>query len=510
MDLIANLTLGFETALSPTNLLYCFIGVFLGTFIGVLPGIGALAAVSMLLPVTFYLPATTALVMLAGVYYGAEYGGSIASILLNLPGTPSAAVTCLDGYPMAQQGRAGVALFMTTVASFVGASIGIVALTAFAPILVKVTLAFGPAEYFAVMLLGLLAASAVSQGSPVKGIAMVVLGLMLGCVGTDINSGEARFTMGYYPLLDGISLIALAMGLFGISEVIASINSTNTDVLKGKITFRSMLPSREDTRRSVMPMARGTTIGTIFGTLPGTGQTIASFIAYAIEKRVSRNPGRFGKGAIEGIMAPESANNAAAQTAFIPTLTMGIPGSATMALMLGALMIHGITPGPALMTDHPDIFWGLIASFWIGNVMLVLLNIPLIGMWVRLLKIPYHFLYPAIIVLICIGVYSINNNVFDVGLALFFGFVGYGMRLLGFEPAPLLIGFVLGPMMEENLRRAMLLARGDYFVLFQRPISATLLTLALILLAWAIWASLRQRSRNKASVVEGGLSPPQG
>ncbi|HSP24346.1 MAG TPA: tripartite tricarboxylate transporter permease, partial [Saliniramus sp.] len=392
MDLIANLTLGFETALSPTNLLYCFIGVFLGTFIGVLPGIGALAAVSMLLPVTFYLPATTALVMLAGVYYGAEYGGSIASILLNLPGTPSAAVTCLDGYPMAQQGRAGVALFMTTVASFVGASIGIVALTAFAPILVQVTLAFGPAEYFAVMLLGLLAASAVSQGSPAKGIAMVVLGLMLGCVGTDINSGEARFTMGYYPLLDGISLIALAMGLFGISEVIASINTTNGDVLKEKITFRSMLPTRDDTRRSIMPMARGTTVGTVFGTLPGTGQTIASFIAYAIEKRVSRDPGRFGKGAIEGIMSPESANNAAAQTAFIPTLTMGIPGSATMALMLGALMIHGITPGPALMTEHPDIFWGLIASFWIGTVMLVLLNIPLIGMWVRLLKIPYHFL----------------------------------------------------------------------------------------------------------------------
>jgi len=509
MDLIANLTLGFETAFSPTNLLYCFIGVFLGTFIGVLPGIGALAAVSMLLPVTFYLPATTALVMLAGVYYGAEYGGSIASILLNLPGTPSAAVTCLDGYPMAQQGRAGVALFMTTIASFVGASVGILALTAFAPVLVQVTLAFGPAEYFAVMLLGLLAASAVSQGSPVKGIAMVVLGLMLGCVGTDINSGEARFTMGYYPLLDGISLIALAMGLFGISEVIASINTTNADVLKGKITFRSMLPSREDSRRSLMPMARGTTVGTIFGTLPGTGQTIASFIAYAIEKRVSRNPGRFGKGAIEGVMAPESANNAAAQTAFIPTLTMGIPGSATMALMLGALMIHGITPGPALMTEHPDIFWGLIASFWIGNVMLVLLNIPLIGMWVRLLKIPYHFLYPAIIVLICIGVYSINNNVFDVGLALFFGFVGYGMRLLGFEPAPLLIGFVLGPMMEENLRRAMLLARGDYLVLFQRPISATLLTLALLLLVWAIWASLRQRSRNKSRVIEDGLSPPQ-
>jgi putative tricarboxylic transport membrane protein len=511
MDLVANLALGFETAFSPTNLLYCFIGVFLGTFIGVLPGIGALAAVSMLLPVTFYLPATTALVMLAGVYYGAEYGGSIASILLNLPGTPSAAVTCLDGYPMAQQGRAGVALFMTTMASFIGAAFGIVALTAFAPLLVKVTLAFGPAEYFAVMLLGLLAASAVSQGAPIKGIAMVVLGLLLGCVGTDINSGAARFTMGYHPLLDGISLIALAMGLFGISEVIASINQTNGSVLKDKITFRSMLPTRDDMRRSVMPTLRGTTVGSVFGTLPGTGQTIASFIAYAIEKRSSRTPERFGKGAVEGVMAPEAANNAAAQTAFIPTLTMGIPGSATMALMLGALMIHGITPGPGLMTEHPEIFWGLIASFWIGNIMLVMLNIPLIGMWVRLLKIPYHFLYPAIVVLICIGVYSINNNVFDVYLALFFGFVGYGMRLLGFEPAPLLIGFVLGPMMEENLRRAMLLARGDYLALFQRPISATLLTLAILLLVWAVWTSLRQRSRARAGVVrEEGVSGPQG
>ncbi len=495
MDLIANLTLGFQTAFSPENLLYCFIGVFLGTFIGVLPGIGALAAVSMLLPVTYYLPATTALVMLAGVYYGSEYGGSITSILLNLPGTPSAAVTCLDGYPMAQQGRAGVALFMTAIASFVGGSIGIIALIAFAPILVQVTLAFGPAEYFAVMLLGLLAASAVSRGSPAKGIAMVVLGLMLGCVGTDLNSGAHRFTLGYFALLDGVSLIALAMGLFGISEIIASINGKTSDVIKGKITFRSMFPSRDDKRRSIMPTVRGTTIGTVFGTLPGTGQTVASFISYAIEKRVSRDPDRFGKGAVEGVMAPESANNAAAQTAFIPTLTMGIPGSATMALMLGAMMIHGIAPGPALMTDYPETFWGLIASFWIGNVLLVLLNIPLIGLWVRLLRIPYFFLYPAIIVLICIGVYSINNSIFDVSLALIFGFIGYGMRILGFEPAPLLIGFVLGPMMEENLRRAMLLAQGDFFVFFQRPISATLLTLAFVLLIWAIWSSLFQRKK---------------
>ena len=502
MELVANLALGFETAFSPINLFYCFLGVFLGTFIGVLPGIGALAAVSMLLPVTFYLPATTALVMLAGVYYGSEYGGSIASILLNLPGTPSAAVTCLDGYPMAQQGRAGVALFMTTIASFIGATVGILALTLFAPLLVEVTLAFGPAEYFAVMVLGLLAASAVGQGSPVKGIAMVVLGLLLGTAGTDINSGMARFTLGFHELRDGVNLIALAMGLFGISEVIASIQTRSGEVLKGKISFRSMLPARSELSGSVGAVLRGTGIGSLFGALPGTGQTVASFISYAVEKRVARDPSRFGRGAMEGIVAPESANNAACQTAFIPTLTLGIPGSATMALMLGALMIHGINPGPALMGTHPDVFWGLIASFWIGNVLLLILNIPLIGMWVRLLKVPYHYLYPSIVVLICIGVYSVNNSIFDVGLALLFGFLGYGMCLLDFEPAPLLIGFVLGPLLEENLRRAMLLARGDPTVLLQRPITAALLVVAVLLLVWALWASLRPRLRPRPAAGE--------
>lgn len=502
MDLLANLALGFETAFSPINLFYCFVGVFLGTFIGVLPGIGALAAVSMLLPVTFYLPATTALVMLAGVYYGSEYGGSIASILLNLPGTPSAAVVCLDGYPMSNEGRAGVALFMTTIASFLGATVGILVLTVAAPLLVQVTLAFGPAEYFAVLVLGLLAASAVGQGTPIKGVAMVVLGLLLGTVGVDINSGMTRFTLGFHELYDGINLIALAMGLFGVSEVVASIHARSGQVLRGRITFRSMLPRWEEVRRSVGAVTRGTAVGSFFGALPGTGQTIASFLSYALEKRVSRDPSRFGKGAIEGIMAPESSNNAACQTAFIPTLTLGIPGSATMALLLGALMIHGINPGPGLMTNYPELFWGLIASFWIGNILLLILNIPLIGMWVRLLKIPYHYLYPSIIVLICIGVYSINNSVFDVGMALFFGFLGYAMRLLDFEPAPLLIGFVLGPLLEENLRRAMLMARGDPMVLMQRPITATLLGIAVLLVGWALWASLRSRRRTPAALAE--------
>jgi putative tricarboxylic transport membrane protein len=493
MELFADLALGFQTALTPENLLYCLIGVTLGTFIGVLPGIGALAAVSMLLPVTFYLPPTAALVMLAGVYYGSEYGGSIASILLNLPGTPSSAVTALDGYPMTQQGKAGIALFLTAVASFAGATIGIVVLTAFAPVLVRVTLAFGPAEYFAVMVLGLLAAASIGQGSPIKGIAMVLLGLMLGTVGVDINSGASRYTLGFFDLYDGINLIALAMGLFGISEVIASIGATANARLKDRITFRSMMPGAGDVRRSILPVLRGSSVGALVGALPGTGQTVASFLSYALEKRVARDPSRFGKGAVEGITSPEASNNAAAQTAFIPTLTMGIPGSATMALLLGALMIHGIAPGPGLMREHPELFWGLIASFWIGNVLLLVLNIPLIGLWVRILQIPYHYLYPTILVLICIGVFSINNNVFDVWVVLFFGVLGYGMRLLGFEPAPLLIGFVLGPLMEENFRRALLLAQGDFAVFVQRPISATILAISALLLLWALWSLLRPK-----------------
>jgi putative tricarboxylic transport membrane protein len=478
MEILASLALGFETAFSPMNLLYCFIGVFLGTLIGVLPGIGALATISLLLPVTFHLPATAALVMLAGVYYGAQYGGSTASILLNLPGTPAAAVACLDGYPMAKQGRAGVALFMTTIGSFVGASLGIVALSAFGPKIAEIGLAFGPAEYFSMMLLGLIAASTLSQQSPVKGIAMVVLGLLLGMVGTDVNSGALRFTFGLPGLIDGINLVAIAMGLFGISEVIASITSLKT----GRIA-----------KGGIMPMLRGTGIGSFFGALPGAGASIASFMSYAAEKRVARDPSRFGKGAIEGVVAPETANNAAAQTAFIPTLTLGIPGDATMALMLGALMIHGIIPGPGLVSEHPDLFWGLIASFWIGNVLLVFLNLPLIGIWVRILAIPYRMLYPAILLFVCLGVYSINNSVFDVGVAMVFGAVGYVMILLRFEPAPLLLGFILGPLMEEHLRRALLLSRGEVTVFFERPISAGFMIATLLLLGWAILSMIRRR-----------------
>lgn len=499
METINNLILGFGWAFTTTNLLYCFAGVFVGTIIGVLPGIGSIAAVSLLLPLSFYLEPATALMLLAGVYYGAEYGGSTASILLNLPGTPSSAVTCLDGYPMAKQGRAGVALFVTTIASFFGSVVGIMALILLSPLMTSLALRFGSAEYFAVMLLGLIAAATISKGSQIKSLAMVVLGLLLGCVGTDSNSGVMRYTVGFPFLFDGVNLIALAMGLFGVSEIINSIGIVKATAQLGKVTLRSMIPTWDDTRRSVAPAIRGATIGSIIGPLPGTGPTIASFLTYAFEKRLSRRPKMFGNGAIEGVAGPESANSAAVITAFIPTLTLGVPGSATMAFMLGALLIHGITPGPSLVAQHPDLFWGLIASFWIGNILLVFLHIPLIGIWVRLLQMPYDYLFPSIICLICIGVYSVNNSTFDVWLVLLFGAAGYAMSLMEFEPAPLIVGFILGPLMEENLRRALVLTGGDFMGLLYRPVSGSILILTMIMLLWAAykyWAQQRLRGQN--------------
>ncbi|WP_114965605.1 tripartite tricarboxylate transporter permease [Alkalilacustris brevis] len=501
MDLWANILIGLDTAITPNNLLYCFLGVFLGTFFGVLPGVGSLAAVSMLLPITFYLEPTTALVMLAGVYYGAEYGGSTSSILLNLPGTPSNAVTCLDGYPMTQQGRAGVALLVTTLASFFGGSIGIIALFALAPLIVKWALVFGPAEYFALMLFGLVAAATVTQDKPAKGLAMVVFGMALGTVGTHLATGAPRYTYGYAELRDGINFIALAMGLFGVSEMILSLTRTVNKPFNQKVSLRSMIPTRDEARRTFLPMLRGAGIGGLFGALPGTGPSIGTFVGYALEKRIAREPERFGKGAIEGIASPESANNAAVQTAFIPTLTLGIPGSATMAVMMGALLIHGISPGPGLMNSNPEIFWGLAVSFWIGNVLLLALNIPLIGLWVRVLKIPYAILYPAVICLICIGVYTVRNSVLDVGLVMMFGLLGYALRLMRFELAPILIGFILGPMVEENFRRAMQIYRGDWLVIASRPIAGTLLALTVLMLLWTLWSVVRRRRR-------GGLVSP--
>lgn len=494
MDIFHNLSMGFAVAFTPTNLMYCLFGVTIGTLIGVLPGIGAIAAVSIILPVTFYLEPTAALVLLAGVYYGAEYGGSTASILLNIPGTTSSAVTALDGHPMTKKGRAGVALFMTAIASFFGACVGIILLTLFAPLLARLALAFGPAEYFSVIVLGLLAAATISKGSPMKGVAMVILGLLLGTVGTDLHTGAVRFTFGAFELFDGISVVVLAMGLFGVAEVIsASGIGRGSKPARQHVSLSSMIPRKEDVRVSAVPAVRGSIIGSIFGALPGTGQTLASFMSYALEKRLSRSPGKFGQGAVEGIVAPEAANNAAAQSAFIPTLTLGIPGTATMALMLAAMMIHGIAPGPDLMTKHAPVFWGLIASFWIGNFFLLVLNIPLINVWVRILHIPSHFLFPGIICLVCLGVFSINNSPFDVFMVLGIGLFGYAMRLFQYEAAPLLMGFVLGPLLEQNLRRAMLLGRGDPMTFFHSPISAAFLITAFLLLAWAIWATLRRK-----------------
>ncbi len=498
MDFFSNVALGLGTALSFTNLFYCFLGVFLGMLVGVIPGIGVLSAISMLFPITFYLEPTTALIMLAGIWYGTGYGGRTASILLNIPGTVANAVTCLDGYPMTRQGRGGVALFMTAMASFVGGSIGIMVLMWFAPVIARYALSFGSAEYFSLMVLGLVAASTISEGSAIKGLAMVVLGIMFGCVGADIYTGTPRFSFGILELTDHLSLIALAMGIFGVSEVIASVRKIDVgDMAATNVTMKGMKPTRDDVRRSWMPMLRGSSIGAFFGTLPGTGPSVASFMSYAVEKRVADEPQRFGKGAIEGIMAPESADNSAEMTSFIPTLSLGIPGSPTMALMLGALMIHGIAPGPSLMTEQPSLFWGLIMSFWIGNVILVILNVPLIGIWVRMLTIPYHLLFPAVLMFICIGTYSVNSSPFDIWVVVFFGLLGYLMRILDWPAAPLLLGFVLGPLMEEHFRRAMLLSRGDFATFVDRPISATVIALTVAVLVWGFWSTFRQRKKSR-------------
>ncbi|OXY83343.1 tripartite tricarboxylate transporter permease [Oceanimonas doudoroffii] len=506
MDIFDGLWLGLQAAIQPSMLLYCFIGVFLGTLVGVLPGVGAMAAISLLLPITYYIPSTAAIAMLAGVFYGSQYGGSIASILLNLPGTPSSAVTSLDGYPLAKQGKAGVALFTAMASSFVGSMLGLLMLIGLGSVLSRVGLAFGPAEYFALMLLGLIAASAVGSGSPAKSLAMVVLGLLLGGVGTDVNTGLPRFTFGVPELMDGINLVALAMGLFGISEVITSIRAGETGSINTRFNLRSMLPGRDEVRRSVCPVLRGTAIGSFFGAMPGTGAAIASFISYAVEKKVSREPERFGKGALEGVAGPEAANNSGAMTAFIPTLTLGIPGDVVMALMLGAMMIHGIQPGPLMVSENPAMFWGLIVSFGIGNLMLLVLNLPLIGIWVSLVRIPFSMLYPAILVFICLGVYSVNNNVFDVYVVSLVGAAGYLLAKLGFNPAPLLLGFVLGPMLEENLRRALLLSRGDPMTFVERPLSAGLLFLCVALLSWAAWGALRKLMRESGASVAPQVS----
>ncbi|PRD44848.1 hypothetical protein C5748_05585 [Phyllobacterium phragmitis] len=490
MDLFSNIMDGAAVALTWNAIFYCFIGVSLGMVVGVLPGIGPLPAIAMLLPITFYIQPHEAVIMLAGIYYGGMYGGATASILLNLPGTPAAAVTCLEGHPMARNGRASVALFTASVSSLVGSMIGIILVGGFAPLLAKFALRFGAPEYFSLMLFALLGAAAIGSASFLRSLAMVILGLLLGIVGQDITSGVFRFTFGLPPIEDGLNIVAVAMGIFGVSEIIATVGIGGSPKPE-RFGLRAMLPTRNEWRRAVPAMGRGSLIGAVCGILPGAGAAMASFVAYAVERRVSKYAHMFGKGAIEGLAAPESANNATAQAAFIPTLTLGVPGDAVMAVMMGALMIHGIAPGPSLITEQPTLFWGLVVSFLVGNVMLVILNIPLVGLWTRLLTVPYQALYPIILVLVSMGVYSINSSVFDIFLVAGFGIVGYGMSRLGFPPAPLVLAFILSPMLEENFRRALLLSRGDFTIFVHGPISASFLLISLLVVLFSIYSALR-------------------
>ena len=484
---------GFGVALAPHNLLWCFVGVIFGNLVGVLPGMGVMAAISLLLPLTFGMQPVAAILMLSGIYYGAQYGGAICSVLLNLPCHPPHAVTCLDGFPLTQQGKGGAALGIVMLASFVGASFGIVEMVFFAPVLVEVAFHFGPADICSLMLLGLLAGSTLARGSPLKGVAMTVLGLLLGLVGTDVNTGDTRLTFGITPLFDGVEIVALALGLFGIAEFLKSVNRVpKVRPEYARVRMADMRPSRQELRRALPAMFRGTLLGALCSLVPGTGPTIASFVAYAAEKRFSRHPERFGYGAIEGVAAPEAATHASVQGDFIPTMSLGIPGDAVMALILGALIIQGITPGPELIHEHPDIFWGLIASFWVGNILLVILNVPLIGLWVKLLTIPYRVLYPTALFFICIGVFSTNNELFQVGETLVLGVFGLLLLALDFHPAPILLGFVLGPRLEENFRRALLISRGDLGVFVTRPISAGLLLAATVLIGVQMVLYLRR------------------
>ena len=492
MDLVANLATGFGVALTPINVLYALIGSLLGTLIGVLPGIGPVATIAMLLPITYGLQPVSALIMLAGIYYGAQYGGSTTSILVNLPGEASSAVTCLDGYQMARKGRAGAALAIAAVSSFFAGCVGTLLLASFALPMTELALKFGPAEYFSLMILGLIGAVVLAHGSLLKAIAMIVLGLLLGIIGTDVNSGLARFSFGIPELTDSIGTAVVAMGLFGFAEILVNLeHKSDRELLTSKL--KSLMPNREEIRYALPAVLRGTTVGSLLGVLPGGGALLAAFAAYGLEKKVSKRPGQFGTGVPEGVAAPESANNAAAQTSFIPLLTLGIPPNAVMALMVGAMTIHNIQPGPQVMTSNPALFWGLIASMWVGNLMLVVLNLPLIGMWIRLLTVPYRLLYPAILLFCCIGVYSLSNSTFDVYVTAVFGLLGYVFAKLECEPAPLILGFVLGPLMEENLRRAMLLSRGDPTVFATRPLSLVMLLVAAGLLLLIVAPNIRKK-----------------
>ena len=492
-ELFSNLALGFSVAAHPYNIGFCLLGALVGTLVGVLPGIGTVATVAMLLPVTFGLPPVGALIMLAGIYYGAQYGGSTTSILVNIPGEAGSVVTALDGHQMARQGRAGAALSIAAIGSFFAGCVTTVLVAALGAPLTSLALLFGPAEYFSLMVLGLIFAVVLAKGSVIKAIAMILVGLLLSMVGSDLETGAARMTFDITYLADGIGFSNVAMGLFGFAEIIRNleVSQESRDIVKAKIS--NLMPTRKDLADSAGAIGRGTFIGSLLGILPGGGAVVASFAAYTIEKRLSKHPAKFGHGMIEGVAAPESANNAAAQASFIPLLTLGIPPNAVMALMVGAMTIHGIIPGPQVMTKQPELFWGMIASMWLGNLMLVVINLPLVGVWVSLLRVPYQLLFPSIIVFCCIGVYSINNSPSDVIIAGAFGLVGYWLTKHDFEPAPLVLAFVLGPLIEENLRRAMLIARGDATVFVTRPISAGLLLVAVVLLAIAVLPMIRKQ-----------------
>jgi putative tricarboxylic transport membrane protein len=490
-DMFSNLALGFGVALSLQNLALCFLGVLVGTLIGVLPGVGPIATIAMLLPITFGLEPVGALIMLAGIYYGAQYGGSTTAILVNIPGEAASVVTTLDGHQMARQGRAGVALGISAIGSFFAGTVATLIIAGLAVPLTRLALIFGPAEYFSLMVMGLVFAVVLARGSILKAITMILVGILLSTVGTDLETGQERMTFGSPFLADGIDFAVLAMGLFGISEIMRNLDHSETrDVVRQAIG--RLLPNKEDLRQSSLPVLRGTLIGGVLGILPGNGAVLGPFASYTIEKRIAKDPSRFGRGAIEGVAGPESANNAGAQTSFIPLLTLGIPPNAVMALMVGAMTIHGIVPGPQVMTKNPNLFWGMIASMWVGNLMLLIINLPLIGLWVRLLKVPYRLMFPAILMFCCIGIYSINSLPTDVMWIAVFGAIGYALIKFDFEPAPALLGFVLGRLMEENLRRALIISRGDLMTFIDRPISAGLLLVAVVLLVIALLPTVRK------------------
>jgi putative tricarboxylic transport membrane protein len=497
MNLLQSLALGFSVALQPINLLYCFIGVFVGTLIGVLPGIGPVAAISLLLPVTFNITPEAGIIMLAGIYYGSMYGGSTTAILLNIPGEAASVVTCLDGHQMARQGRAGPALGIAAIGSFIAGTFAILGLMLVAPALARFAVKFGPAEYFSLMVLGLSILTYLSHGSLIKALIMACFGLMLGLIGLDSITGVPRLTFDRMELVDGVGLVPIVMGLFGVAEILINLEQRITrEVLVAKIS--GLMPSRQDWRESGWPLARGSLLGFLLGILPGGGAVISSFVSYGLEKRLSRTPEKFGKGAIAGVAGPEAANNAAAGGGFIPLMTLGIPPNVVLALLQGAFIVHGLQPGPLLMVQHPGIFWGIVASMYIGNIMLLILNLPMIGLWVQVLKVPYRILFPLILLFCLIGVYSLGNSIFDLYVMIGFGGLGYLMRKFGYEPAPLVLAFVLGPLMENNLRKSMILSGGDLAIFIERPISLTCLALALAILLSPLLPKLRARRKELA------------